>query len=62
LQAKVGAQSPGSAHVCLQAALPSQAYGVQSVIWEVHCPPAPHLKVVSIDAEQVGGPQVVPTG
>ena len=46
----------------MQALLPSQANGVQSVICEVHWWAASHLETVSCDAEQVAGTQIVPTG
>ena len=46
----------------MQALLPLQAKGVQSVTCEVHCPPAPQVSTVSIDDVQVVVPQTVPAG
>jgi hypothetical protein len=60
LQANPEAQSEGSAHAALQALLPSQAYGVQSVAAGVHWPPALQVYAVNVDAAHVVGWQVVP--
>jgi hypothetical protein len=62
LHTNSAAQSPGSAQLPLQALLPSQAYGVQFVTCEVHCPPALQVITVSIDDRQVVAPQGVPAG
>ena len=41
LQVKVAAQSASAAQgACPQAVVPAHAYGVQSVRFGVHCPPA----------------------
>jgi len=63
LHVRPAAQSAGSVQgALLQALLPSQANGVQSVIVGLHTWAASHLKTVSSDEEQVDGMQVMPTG
>ena len=62
VQTNVAAQSAGSAQVVLQAVVPSQAYGPQSVTAGTHWPAALQPNAVSVDAAQVVVAQVVPAG
>lgn len=60
VQVSVAAQSLSSTQLILQALLPSQANGVQSVICGTHAPPPLQAYVVSVDAAQVDGMHIVP--
>ena len=62
LHVKPAAQSAGSTQLVLQALLPSQAKGVHCELCWVHWLGASQVKIVSIDAAQVAGMQVAPTG
>ena len=62
MQTKFVAQSVESAQVWRQAVVLPHAYPLQSAMVDVHAPAALHVNVVSVDAEQVVVPHVVPAG
>jgi hypothetical protein len=61
LQTKPVAHSEESAHAFRQAVALTHVYPPQSPVFWAHCPPL-QVKVISVDTEHVGSPQVVPAG
>ena len=60
MQVSAAAQSLSSTQLIVQALLPSQANGVQSVSCGTHCMPPLQAYVVSVEAAQVDGKHIVP--